>query len=540
MISKNNLCHTFIIILILLFFNSILISKFSDQFGDTKRVVLIGIDGMSTNGFQQAHTPNLDNLIKDGIVSLNSRSVLPTVSSPNWASILTGSGPEQHGVSTNEWKNNSIAIQPVVTDSDGYYPSIFSLLKEQKSKSEVAFFYDWKGLGDFINLNKIDKKVLSKSTLKSVNATLDYLSNSDPNFLFLWLGEVDRTGHKYGWETEKYLEAISEMDSYVGQIVNLYKNKGIIDETYFIITSDHGGTGKGHGNESMSDLLCPLIISGPKTLKNQLVKSPINNIDISPTIAWLFEIEQPKAWVGKPINDAFMNKTTKVDRYIPKPIINPNSGLFMLDNVEITIQSVWPGLEIFFTTDGTTPSRNSIQYNAPFTISKSSFINAIAFDAKQQSEITKGDFRIIDKYSTNGVNFNYYEGNYILLPNFDEQKIVASGKAWEFSIDSIDHRDDHFAIKYWAYIEISIEGEYNFYITSDDGSKLFINGNEVIDNDGSRSVLTRNGSIYLNKGMHAIEVHYFDDYMGEYLKVSYDGPGFEKKVIPTSVLFTKR
>ena len=107
------------------------------------------------------------------------------------------------------------------------------MLKEQKSKSEVAFFYDWKGLGDFINLNKIDKKVLSKSTLKSVNATLDYLSNSDPNFLFLWLGDVDRTGHKYRWETEKYLEAISEMDSYVGQIVNLYKNKGLIDETFY-------------------------------------------------------------------------------------------------------------------------------------------------------------------------------------------------------------------------------------------------------------------------------------------------------------------
>ena len=46
MISKNNLGHALKLILILLFFNSVLISKFSDQFGNTKRVVLIGIDGI--------------------------------------------------------------------------------------------------------------------------------------------------------------------------------------------------------------------------------------------------------------------------------------------------------------------------------------------------------------------------------------------------------------------------------------------------------------------------------------------------------------
>lgn len=69
-----------------------------------KRVVMIALDGISVPGFTTAHTPNLDNLLAQGALSLTTRVVMPSVTLPNWTSHLTGSGPEQHGVVDNGWQ----------------------------------------------------------------------------------------------------------------------------------------------------------------------------------------------------------------------------------------------------------------------------------------------------------------------------------------------------------------------------------------------------------------------------------------------------
>ncbi len=63
-----------------------------------KYVVVIGIDGLSPDGLQNAVTPTIDMMIAEGASTMNARSVLPTSSSTNWMSMISGSGPEQHGV----------------------------------------------------------------------------------------------------------------------------------------------------------------------------------------------------------------------------------------------------------------------------------------------------------------------------------------------------------------------------------------------------------------------------------------------------------
>ena len=63
-----------------------------------KRIVLIALDGISVSGFFTAQTPNLDTLLAQGTLSMSTRVVMPSVTLPNWTSHLTGSGPEQHGL----------------------------------------------------------------------------------------------------------------------------------------------------------------------------------------------------------------------------------------------------------------------------------------------------------------------------------------------------------------------------------------------------------------------------------------------------------
>ncbi|MBR9777591.1 MAG: nucleotide pyrophosphatase, partial [Cytophagales bacterium] len=57
-----------------------------------KRVIMLGIDGFSLEGYQKAKTPNIDALFADGVISTSTRTVMPSVTMPNWTSHLTGGG----------------------------------------------------------------------------------------------------------------------------------------------------------------------------------------------------------------------------------------------------------------------------------------------------------------------------------------------------------------------------------------------------------------------------------------------------------------
>ncbi len=82
---------------------------------------------------------------------------MPSVTLPNWTTHLTGSGPEQHGVLGNGWKKDKIVLPGVDADEDGYYPSIFKVLKEGVPKLKTAFYYNWGNLINPINERYLDE-----------------------------------------------------------------------------------------------------------------------------------------------------------------------------------------------------------------------------------------------------------------------------------------------------------------------------------------------------------------------------------------------
>ena len=63
---------------------------------DIDHVIVIGIDGMSPDGIQKAATPTLDSILKVAAYTFTCQAVLPTSSSPNWASMIMGAGPDKH------------------------------------------------------------------------------------------------------------------------------------------------------------------------------------------------------------------------------------------------------------------------------------------------------------------------------------------------------------------------------------------------------------------------------------------------------------
>ncbi len=135
-----------------------------------------------------------------------------------------------------------------------------------------------------------------------------------------------------------------------------------------------------------------------------------------------------------------------------------------------------------------------------------------------------------------GLEYAYYEGQWDALPNFADLFPLKTGNAHDFSLFERD-RDDEFAFRYHGSIEIAQAGDYTFFIGSDDGSRLLIDGTAIIDNDGLHGYVEENASVSLTAGMHAFEVQFFDKWGGERLTVNWQGPGFDKTPVSEAELF---
>ena len=136
----------------------------------------------------------------------------------------------------------------------------------------------------------------------------------------------------------------------------------------------------------------------------------------------------------------------------------------------------------------------------------------------------------------NGLNYEYYEGTWNSLPDFDSLTPNATGTAHNFDI-GLRQQDDYFALRFTGYINIQTGGEYTLYTNSDDGSKLYIDGALVVDNDGLHGTQDRSGIVSLAAGKHLIVVTYFEKIDLQDLTVSFAGPGISKKQIPVNLLF---
>ena len=140
------------------------------------------------------------------------------------------------------------------------------------------------------------------------------------------------------------------------------------------------------------------------------------------------------------------------------------------------------------------------------------------------------------KASKPGVAYTYYEGKFKSTADVLKAKPVKEGTFRNFSIKEAA-ADDHFGYQFRSQINIPEKGVYKFHIYSDDGARLFIDGQEVIDNDGSHSAGEATGKVALEKGFHEICVIYFEDYMGQALEIGITGKNLPKQVLPDEMLF---
>ena len=269
-----------------------------------KRIVMIGLDGISVDGYQTAKHPNLDQLMADGVLSLTTRNVMPSVTLPNWTSHLTGSGPEQHGVLSNGWVKDKYKLPAIDKDKDGYYPSIFKILKEEIPDIKTAFYYNWAELINSMNPRYFDETNFEENDeyRQNYSKALDFIvkNKANPMLVFLYSVHTDHAGHNHGWMSPEYITSIEEVDVQIGEFIKKLKDEGLYNETHFMFFTDHGGLPKtGHGGLSPQELEVPWAITGPGIRKGKLTE-PNNSVNTSKIVSYLFGSKNvPLSWTGE-------------------------------------------------------------------------------------------------------------------------------------------------------------------------------------------------------------------------------------------------
>ena len=520
-------------------------------------VILIGIDGMSVQGLRMANTPCMDSLIRNGAVSYSVRTVAPSTSTPNWNTMFYGAGPEISGPAIWHWNGESymrdLDIAPVVMTENGRFPNIFRVMRDQRPDAEIGAIYDWWAIKLMFEEELLNLYETKSPSPKTTGRVAEYIREKKPNFLFVQLDDVDGYGHRRGHMSPEYLRGIEEADSCVRVIVDAIHDAGIAHRTMIMVVSDHGGLYSSHGDAAWEEITVPLIFAGAGIRKQYEIRQQVYMFDIAANVAFALGLEVPYEWTGRPTKAAFEGFDEPDHQWnglslLPPPVFpiedKPHGRLYVDRPAEVIIHMP-AGAEgiIRYTTDGSIPVRTSEIYGSPFTVDRSTVVIAKLFNEKGESPPVTAWYRTADTKAGNGLQFKIYQQPAMReMPDFRTLRPVGEGICYEFSLNRPEIQDllkqygRNYAMTFSGKLRIDTDGVYTFRLHSQDGSKLYIDSDLVINRSGSGEALAT-GKIELKTGDHPIRMDYFRNGGGGTITLWYEGPGVPRQILPADKLF---
>lgn len=261
-----------------------------------KHVIWVGADGFGAHYVKWDELPNLTKMRDNGAWTLHMRTVLPSASALNWESMLVGVPSEMHGFRT--WGSKEPDIEPIYRNEHGLFPDIFRVVKDQMPDARTTCVYDWDGIGYLYDKSCVDDDVYVKTSDEVLEVALKQLETK-PTYAFIYFGEVDHVGHSIGWGTPEYQAAMTKTDERLGKILDKIEELGMKDDTVVYFSSDHGGSGKGHGEARLDHMEAPYLVVGPGVTPGE-IKDVFVNFDCPATAAWLLGLKRPQPWRGVP------------------------------------------------------------------------------------------------------------------------------------------------------------------------------------------------------------------------------------------------
>lgn len=436
---------------------------------------------------------------------------------------------------------------------------------------QYSFFvpHDVKGLTNLMGINEFNKRLNDGFELSKPNYVSEFVNHSNqPNMQAAWM--FNYSGKP--WLTQKWVREI--LDNYYGTgPVNGFpgdEDQGQMGAWFVMSAIGLFQMDGGASVKPVYEIASPLfdkitiklddnyysgnefvIVAKNNSKSNKYIQSatlngkPLNNF-------WFYHSElvnggklvlemgsEPnKNWAS----ESSIPQINDVKPIVTTPYVSSNNKIF-LERAEISLACDTDGAKIYYTVDGSEPTINSKLFLNSLQIVETTTIKMIAFRDDSASLLatavieTAGLLQPIEAgIVERGLLYNYYTGTFQSVEDFSNMDANKSGILKKFTLDPKES-EQNFAFNFEGYIEIPNDGLYTFYLISNDGSKLFLNDRLIINNDGLHPALEEFKIVALMAGKQAITIKYFQEGGGNILKLMWEGPGFEKQEVPSSVLF---
>ncbi|MDB6139031.1 MAG: hypothetical protein JWO94_2103, partial [Verrucomicrobiaceae bacterium] len=142
----------------------------------------------------------------------------------------------------------------------------------------------------------------------------------------------------------------------------------------------------------------------------------------------------------------------------------------------------------------------------------------------------RGSLNVFPKGETvKDLKFALYLGDWKKLPDFSQLQPHREGSVEDNLLQiKLDDYKNQFGVVFTGRITAPKDGSYTFYLSSDDGSRISIDGKQVVEYDGIHPAGgLHEGVIKLTKGAHDFRLEYFQAAGGIELFAAWKGPGFE-------------
>ena len=313
-------------------------------------VVLILTDDqgahLSSLGTKGIATPYTDELARNGMLFTNAFAVVPSCS-PSRSSIMTGMFPHANG----HWRNT---ITPKLSDGDKeftresstidqvgiheYIRTLPELLQEngyftaitQKFHMSPPWKFPYSARNEIQNSPSEFKKVISafiadtgdkpfffQANIAPPHRNLDVHMEKFPEFLpdkdSIEVPEYLPDTPSMREDLAKYYGSVQLADACAGSIIEVLREKGLLENTLIIFTGDQGEPyHRAKASPYYAGLHVPYIASGPGVKKNKISNALISHIDIMPTILDYLEIDIPETVQGESLKSLFSGNANKV------------------------------------------------------------------------------------------------------------------------------------------------------------------------------------------------------------------------------------
>ncbi len=230
-----------------------------------------------------------------------------------------------------------------------------------------------------------------------------------------------------------------------------------------------------------------------------------------------------------------------IGNFLHTPVISPSGGIFT-NSVQVTITNAMSGVSIYYTLDSSTPTTNSIPYTGAFLLTNSVSIHARAFKPGYvDSGVVAATFLSNASLGTGtGLTGTYYSNHLRTFANPPTLTRIDPTVDFDWGAGSPDPSIsvDSFTVMWTGLVQPQFNEPYTFYTTTDDGVRLWVNGQLLVDKWVDQGATEWNGSIALQSGrLYPITMEYYENGGSASAQLAWSSPSTVKVVVQQSQLY---